>query len=115
MTKEQGYNGWTNKETWLANLWIDEGYAGGTQAVQERAEDLVRDEIDRLSFDPRGDAASALADEIKELVEGDISERICSTSGLEHDLLAGAISQINWREIAEHYTADVEIPEQVLA
>ena len=111
--QDRTYNGWTNYETWVANLWIGEGYAYGVDAVAERAEELVKDEIDRLSFDPRQDAAHTLADELEEIVEEQINERLSSIPavGLEIDLLGRAISAIDWVEIAEHFTADVALPE----
>ena len=117
---EHGYNGWKNYPTWVANLWIDEGYAYGSEAVADRAQQLVRDEIDRLSIDPRSDAASALADELEEIITEQIEERLGidgrsgkalgESIGLERDLLGFAFQMIDWREIAEHYTAEVEIP-----
>lgn len=113
MAEERTYNGWKNYQTWATNLWIAEGYAYGVDAVAERAEQLVKDEIDRLSFDPRGDATRALADELDDLISEQISERMSSVeeSGLERDLLGYAMAAIDWEEIARHFTDDVKLPE----
>lgn len=112
-TKDRTYNGWTNYETWAASYWIAEGYAYGVEAVSDRAEELVKEEINRLSFDPRQDAAHILADELESIIEEQINERMSGIPavGLEIDLFGRAFSAIDWVEIAEHFTADVALPE----
>lgn len=110
---EQTYNGWKNYQTWATNLWIGEGYAYGIEACEDRAKEIVLDEIDRGSIDPKGDATRALADELKDLIAEQIDENIKSApeSGLERDLLGYVMAKIDWEEIARHYTDDVELPE----
>lgn len=114
MPGERTYNGWKNYQTWATNLWIGEGYAFGTDAVLDRAKELVKDEIDRGSINPRGDATHALADELDHLISEQIADRLIDTeeSGLERDLLGYAMAAIDWEEIARHYTADVPLPEE---
>ena len=73
------YNGWSNRETWLANLWLDE------MLINEAAE---------------GHEVTA------DLVETLIDEMISATDvdgGLTYDLLMTAVDRINYREIAEAY------------
>jgi len=73
------YNGWSNRETWLANLWLDE------LLINEAAE---------------GSTISA------DLVETLIDEMISATdvdSGLPYDLLMTAVDRINYAEIAAAY------------
>ena len=37
------HNGWSNYETWLAALWIDnEGYAGGSDEILDNARDALQ-------------------------------------------------------------------------
>lgn len=70
------YNGWSNYETWLVNLWLSE-------FLQE----LDIDDV------------STLADYIEEYLEE--NNPIKETSGLYVDLLTSALKEVNYREIAE--------------
>lgn len=71
------YNGWTNYETWLTNLWLSELF-----------DDYEITDIDEL------------ANCIEQYV--DENNPLKDTSGLYNDLLTAGLSQINYREIAEH-------------
>ena len=73
------YNGWSNRETWLANLWLDEMLVNETTEGNEVTADLVETLIDEM--------ISATD------VDG----------GLTYDLLMTAVGRINYREIAEAY------------
>jgi len=73
------YNGWSNKETWLVNLWIGD-------SLQAQLEDGL--EIS--------------AEYIEELVDEIASESI-NSSGFITDMLNCALGEINYREIASHY------------
>lgn len=87
------YNGWTNYETWLVNLWIGED---SQEYWEERAKEICRQHEDRL------DAVRELADDIRASHE-EMAEEI-GTIGLLVDLLSGSLQNVNWREIAEHLT-----------
>lgn len=80
-----GYNGWTNYETWAFNLW--EG-----DVMQESLQDLVNDG-QFLTFG-----------EVHDFVEGHIDLLLEEThvEGMFSDFLGHAIQQINTHEIAEH-------------
>lgn len=83
MTRNE-YNGWTNYETWLVNLWTD-----GDDYVTELAND------ERYEYDfQRGDA---LKDHVSEfyLQGSDMA------SDLAADLIKSALSEVNWSEIIE--------------
>lgn len=67
------YNGWTNYETWLVNLWHGESLATITDLTADQAEAYVEETL----------------------------EMACD-SGFEGDLLRGAMAAVNWHEIAEH-------------
>ena len=73
------YNGWSNRETWLANLWLDELLVSETTEGNEVTADLVETLIDEM------------------ISATDVD------SGLTYDLLMTAVDRINYREIAEAY------------
>lgn len=90
------YNGWSNYETWLAALWIDnEGYAGGSDEIMDSARDALQ------ANDGDVDAA---ADEIADAIRNEIDEMwISQPASLATDLLRAAVEAINWHEIARKY------------
>ena len=86
----QKYNGYTNYETWVTILWID-----NDQKLNEELIELCAEA--KLAEDPK----SYLADSLKELIE----EIYSSTEmvGLFKDLLTSAMENINWIEIANRF------------
>lgn len=105
--KKQGYNGWSNYETWVVKLWMDneEGsynywrdateeereravedsgyYLNARQAWRYRLADRLKDEHEEASYDWRehgeGQRAACVFD----------------------DLLNVSLQDVNWSEIAE--------------
>lgn len=73
------YNGWSNRETWLANLWLDELLVNETTEGNEVTADLVETLIDEM------------------ISATDVG------NGLTYDLLMTAVDRINYHEIAEAY------------
>jgi hypothetical protein len=73
------YNGWSNRETWLANLWLDEMLINETTEGREVTADLVETLIDEM------------------ISATDVD------SGLTYDLLMTAVGRIHYHEIAEAY------------
>lgn len=85
----QGYNGWTNYETWAVSLWLDT--------------DDPSDIIERVKEDYEDDKEQ-WADEIAKKLESWVDERNpISDNSLYSDLLNASLSEVNWLEIAEHY------------
>jgi hypothetical protein len=82
MTK---YNGWTNYETWLVGLWFSDSY-NEYFLEQFREGDLLQ---------------HVNADEVRDYVVGWVDEEV-PENGFVTDLLNNAMSQVNWRELAEH-------------
>lgn len=80
------YNGWTNRETWLVNLWID------NEPVL--SECVANDAVNYPEI-------YELTAQIKDQVEAFV---FCNseTSGLAADLISHSLAVVNWREIAEH-------------
>lgn len=81
-----GYNGWTNYETWNANLWYGDYFA---ELAAETEPDIEA-----------GDFARTLEDVVSEDMP-DIP------SGFYSDVLSAATSEVNWYEIAETHLLDV--------
>lgn len=108
MTNDTKYNGWTNYETWVVKLWIDnsEGdHIRWTERTQELVQEAVQDASDADADDIRSDAVSTLASEL----ENDHDEAIPDVSGVFSDLLGHALGCVDWREIAEHYVNDIDL------
>jgi hypothetical protein len=83
------YNGWTNYETWAANLWID-----NEEGTHDMYLEVATDYIER-----HGDDATY---ELSEYLKSEMEENTPTTCGVYADLLNAAISEINFYEIAEH-------------
>lgn len=95
------YNGWTNYETWCVKLWQDneEGSQRYWQEVAGWAKSKAggdRDEALRLLS---GNMKGQYGEAKQTLLE---SVRVEATCSVWADLLGGALSEVNWREIAEH-------------
>lgn len=91
------YNGWTNRETWLAALWISEGALGDLFDIGEQARYLAEQPNGDDTADyEMGKWFSDLADEI-------VRDTLPS-SGMASDLLGTALAAINWTEIGKAYT-----------
>lgn len=106
-TTDKKYNGWTNYETWVVKLWMDND-EGSYRYWQETAEELWDDnERDSDEF------CRAMADRLKDEHEAssqDILVHAHATSSVFSDLIGAALSEVNWYEIAESYVS--ELPEK---
>lgn len=92
---DRTYNGWTNYETWVVNLWMD-NEKGQQDYWIEEVQAAIKQE----------DAVSALSDRIKDEHEEacqQMLEQANFQSGPFADLLNGALSEVNWREIAQFW------------
>jgi hypothetical protein len=86
------YNGWTNYETWAVKLWLDN--EPGTYHDATRRADLA------ISA---GEERYELADWLKEYVGAMMPDLPAS---LASDLLNGALSDVDWFEVADSYLDD---------
>jgi hypothetical protein len=85
-TTKSYYDGWSNRETWLANLWINNDLA-----LYNYLKSLVR------SNRTLSGKASDLAWMMDELVEDNTF-----SDNLASDLLRAAYDRIRWVEIIQH-------------
>jgi hypothetical protein len=86
------YNGWTNYETWVVKLWIDNN-EDQHHHWQEQAQ---------LAIEHMDTAESDLASVLREAHESSIPP----VDGWAGDLLSGALFAVNWHEIAGALIAD---------
>ncbi len=101
------YNGWRNYETWAVALWLDNeqgSYLYWRERAQEAWDNVAPGE--NYSGETREDAAvAALAAGLKEEHEEAMPDLGATVWA---DLMGAALSEVDWREIAAHYIADVE-------
>lgn len=88
---EQGYNGWTNYETWCVSLWMSND-EGSYETFRE------------MTLAADGDYE--LSNQFKEYHEEAAADALAQENGVFVDLLRGALSVVNWREIAKNWIAD---------
>lgn len=89
------YNGWTNYETWLVNIWMDnDGHD---------SHEIIGDLTDGENLPD----VATVSNWIKEQIE-ERREMLEISDGLLSDLLGGAIQSVNFDEIARHWLEDYE-------
>jgi hypothetical protein len=107
-------NGWTNYETWVVKLWMD-NEEGNYLYWREQAEQIFEDNpdtfhVDHLGVvagiddDNSGERARLLADQLKEQHE----EALPKLEGFAADLMSAALSEVDWEEIAESLLNDAK-------
>jgi hypothetical protein len=92
------YNGWTNYATWRVNLEIFDGF----------------DPFDNFS-DDQANMMDWLADYLKEYAETLIYEAGGGDGNIAVDYALAFLSDVNWREIAEHMFLDYADDEDIAA
>jgi len=92
----QKYCGWSNYETWLCNMWFNDFDFTNMMEMFDKCEDNC-------------DVLEIIENYIKEHVEEYVEYSLSPGDqyGFIHDMLNAAISEIDWRDIAEHYVDDV--------
>lgn len=98
MTEDNKYQGWTNRETWLVKLWIDN---------EQESYFYWRDRSHQtlLKSSTRDNAIHTLASELKSWcseIEPELKH------GMMSDLLTAAISRVEWYEISQSMVQDRE-------
>ena len=87
------YNGWTNYETWNANLWLDNDWQ-----LSERIALITADLFS--SYEDTNDITHKLSDSIKALFIDDMPELVAS---FYSDMISASLSEVNFYEIASHF------------
>jgi hypothetical protein len=103
----EGYNGYTNYETWNVALWIDNDQ--GSQSYWEDVAQEVWNDSEGTQYRTRDRVAvSELAGRLKSEHE----DNAPSLEGTYGDLLSAALGSVNWHEIAELMLGEVDKTEE---
>lgn len=94
MSETKTYNGWSNYETWVVNLWID-NEEGSYRYWTDIAFDISSPDSPEYIADPNHRAYS-LAQRLKDEHEDAMPE----LQGVWADLLNAAFQETDWHEIA---------------
>ena len=101
------YNGWTNYETWVTKLWMDNDH--GTYCFLRVLAQDCWDNAKTDTYAPTKErqAVYDLADALKEWMEE--NNPLANKANVYTDLLNAAIQEVNWHEIAESWLEDIGI------
>ena len=87
------YNGWSNYETWNANLWIDNDWQ-----LSEQCAIIACDLFG--SYEDHDKMAYILGERIRDIFEENQPELPAS---FYSDVMNASMRVVNWTEIAAHY------------
>lgn len=110
MAKTEKYQGWTNYETWVVKLWIDQE-EGDNRYWREAAQEIWEGARADKTFSKKERAVADLSDRLKgqyEEAKDDMLEQTRRSASVWADLLGGALQEVDWREIAESLLEDME-------
>ena len=101
-------NGWSNDETETVAVWMDRDLG-----MQETVREIARDIWDNAAADEmltRQQAAwHSLSNIIKQLVKQE--NPLAEQASMFSDLLDQALTEVDWRQIAEHFLESMELPQ----
>lgn len=95
------YNGWSNYETWVANLWMD-----NDEGMQNLAREWAQEDLDDAEGD-KDEASRNLAARLEAMHDDGLAD-IAGVTGVFSDLLRHALGMVDWREIADAMLSDLE-------
>lgn len=100
---EKTYNGWTNYETWLVALWMDNEH--GTYSDRCEMAEFIWRRSDEDNEDRSRDARIKMSDWVESYVRDMVPN---SLPGFISDLVGSALSDVDWREIADNWLSEQE-------
>lgn len=93
--KDTTCNGWTNWETWITSLWLD-----NDQCLYAALRDMAESAFDRALSPDAG--LSAAADVLKDWYDNEVDILLDSRASLFMDILNAHSREVAWYEIAQH-------------
>lgn len=101
------YNGWKNYETWVVKLWLD-NEEPSWRYWEERTKTVCTEAEDREFWTAEKDAAIQLSKELEDTIDEGMPEELQrQVDGTFYaDLLNAALSEVDWREIADAMIED---------
>lgn len=104
--QDRSYNGWSNYATWNVNLWLSND---ANEQWPELAKEYIQDQIDNGNTDLEDVRATATY-QLSQAIKAEVEEfQPDLEASMYSDLLGSALSDVNWYEIAEHYTEEIEL------
>jgi len=103
---DQTYNGWTNYETWNYKLWMDNEEASYIYWRGEAA-DILRESKPTDVLNANENAIYLLSEQLKAECDTYLEDYMPDQASCFADLLNGAVSAINWHEIATSLIDDI--------
>ena len=103
---DTSYNGWSNYETWVVNLWLgndEDSYSTCRSLALRCVEESFADNV----FSRKERACYQLANELKELIED--RNPLASEANVYADLLNASLGEVNWQEIANSFLEEIDI------
>lgn len=101
------YNGWYNYETRAVKLWLDND-EGAYNYMRERAGEVLTENTDEDGAIDADTFKSEFADCLKEYHDEQADEVMGDGATVFHALMRGALSEVNWYELAESYLTDAK-------
>ena len=101
------YNGWSNYETWNYKLWMDNEEASYLY-WQGQARDVITESEPTSVLNKHENAAYLLSEQLKAECDEYLEQYMPDQASCFADLLNGAVSAINWHEIAVSLINDLE-------
>lgn len=105
MSEDKKYNGYTNYETWLCALWLDNDQ-GSNEMIREKAEELVSEMDDASDEDEYYKALREMSDYLEAMIEEMHECAEMPNTGMFADFLNAALKEIDYRDIAQTQLAD---------
>lgn len=90
------YNGWATYETWLTNIHFENW--DFSEYIEQIIDTEPEDELDVVSW-----LASFIEESIREITYESYSGGNCWIM----DLIESALSEIDWRDLASHYSEEI--------
>jgi hypothetical protein len=100
MNKKE-YNGWTNYETWLVNLWMDNDE--GSQAYWS---EVAQDSIEEHQAGQEPENWFYFEGVLKDMLDNMVHGPESTVAFMAADLLNAAISEVDTREIAKNWVSN---------